>query len=109
MTDVRVLLVTMPSAETAESLVNSMLAEGLIACGTITQAVTSLYRWQGETERVDEVLVIMKTTEAAAAQVVARVPELHPYDVPEVLSLVVHQGHPPYLAWVRDSVGTRNE
>jgi periplasmic divalent cation tolerance protein len=109
LTDVRVLLVTVPSSDVAEMLVNSLLAEGLIACGTITQPVTSIYRWQGETERASEVLVIMKTTEAAAARVLARVPELHPYDVPEILSLAVHQGHDPYLMWVRDAVATRNE
>ena len=109
MTDVCVLLVSAPSAEVAESLVNALLAEGLIACGNITQPVTSIYRWQGETERTSEVLVIMKTTAAARPLVMDRVAALHPYDVPEILSLPVPHGHDPYLQWVRESVVTRNE
>jgi periplasmic divalent cation tolerance protein len=109
LTGLRVVLVTVPSAAVAESLVDALLTEGLIACGTITQPVTSIYRWQGETERASEVLVIMKTTDAAVPALMARVPELHPYDVPEILSLPVHHGHEPYVQWVRDSVRTRNE
>lgn len=109
MTDACVVLVTVPSEVVAESLVNALLAEGLIACGTITQPVTSIYRWQGETERASEVLVIMKTTATAVPRLMARVPELHPYDVPEILSLPVQHGHGPYVQWVHDSVVTSNE
>jgi periplasmic divalent cation tolerance protein len=46
----------------------------------------------------------MKTTDAQAAGVLARVRELHPYDVPEVLFLPVTIGFDAYMTWVRDSV-----
>ncbi|MGQ0561747.1 MAG: divalent-cation tolerance protein CutA [Gemmatimonadota bacterium] len=104
----RVLLMTAPNAQVAESIVGSLVAERLIACGNITVPVVSIYRWQGETERASEVLVIMKTTEAVVARVAERVAELHPYEVPEVLSLGVLEGHAPYLGWVRDSVEISN-
>lgn len=51
----------------------------------------------------------MKTTAAAVARLLERIAGLHPYDVPEILSLSVAEGHEPYLAWVRESVVTRNE
>jgi len=108
-TDVRVLLMTAPSGEIAESVVAALISERLIACGNITMPVASLYRWQGETERASEVLVIMKTTEAAVAAVTLRIAELHPYDVPEILSLPVLTGYQPYLSWVRDSVSISEE
>lgn len=102
-TQTRVLLTTAPSAEVAESIVNTLVAERLIACGNITLPVTSIYRWQGETERAAEVLVIMKTTLERVDRVTQRVVELHPYELPEVLSLPVDGGHAPYLKWVEDS------
>ena len=34
------------------------------------------------------------------AALLRRVPELHPYDVPEVLVLSIEAGHGPYLDWV---------
>jgi periplasmic divalent cation tolerance protein len=102
--EIRVLLMTAPSAAVAEAVVGKLVEEQLIACGNITMPITSVYRWQGAMEHADEVLVIMKTTRAAVAAVIHRVSELHPYDVPEVLSLPVEAGHLPYLEWVRASV-----
>ena len=35
----------------------------------------------------------------------ARLPALHPYEVPELVVLPVEDGHAPYLAWVAASTG----
>ena len=104
MSAIRVLLMTVPSAETAETIVNTLVAERLIACGNITVPVTSIYRWADNIERAEEVVVIIKTTEDAVTRVTERIAELHPYDVPEVLSLAVESGYGPYLNWVMESV-----
>lgn len=107
MTDIRLLLSSAPSAEIAESVVATLVAERLIACGNITVPITSIFQWRGETERAGEVLVIMKTTESAVAAATRRLAELHPYEVPEVLSLSVLGGHEPYLSWVRASIANQ--
>ena len=101
-------LMTTPDRATAEQIVDHLVREGLIACGNISVGVSSIYRWQGAMERADEVLVIMKTAESRAARVIARVRDLHPYDVPEVL-FPVTIGNDAYVRWVRDSVGTPQE
>jgi periplasmic divalent cation tolerance protein len=49
------------------------------------------------------VLVLLKTTTSGSERLVRRIPELHPYDVPEVLVLPVEAGHPPYLQWLMES------
>ena len=48
----------------------------------------------------EEVLLILKTTAAKSPALIARVAELHTYEVPEVLSLSVENGYGPYLDWV---------
>jgi len=103
-THVRTVLVTAPDADVAEGLATTLVEEGLAACGNVVPGVTSIYRWQGALQRDAEVLVILKTTAARVEALRARVVELHPYEVPEVLSLSVSEGHGPYLDWVRDSV-----
>ncbi|HEY0811580.1 MAG TPA: divalent-cation tolerance protein CutA [Longimicrobiales bacterium] len=103
-TDVVVGMVTTPDRAMAEAIVDRLVGERLIACGNILASVTSIYRWQGEVERADEVLIILKTTEALAAHVVARVRELHSYEVPEVLFFPVTKGNDAYVQWVRESV-----
>ena len=107
MTDVRLALVTAPDAATAERIVNALVDERLAACGNILPGVTSIYRWRGVVERAAEVLIVFKTTAAAVDTLVRRVPELHPYDVPEVLIVPVPVGHGPYLQWVEENVGRR--
>lgn len=100
----RVVLVTTPDVGVAESLVRRLVEEGVVACGSILPGMTSIYRWQGEVEHEEEALVVFKTTAAGAERLVRRVPELHPYDVPEVLVLPVEGGHAPYLAWLAQNV-----
>jgi periplasmic divalent cation tolerance protein len=106
-TGTRVVLVTFPDESAAEALVGRLVEERLVACGNILPGVTSIYRWQDEVEREREVLVVFKTTIEGAEELVRRVPELHPYDVPEVLVLPVAAGRGPYIQWVADNVGER--
>jgi periplasmic divalent cation tolerance protein len=101
----KVVLVTLPDEAAAESLVTRLVEERVVACGNIVPGLTSIYRWQGAVERAAEVMVVFKTTGAGAERLIRRVPELHPYDVPEVLVLPVESGHGPYLQWVVENVG----
>ena len=100
----RVVLMTAPSAEVAESLVRTLVDEELIACGNILPGVRSIYRWQGAVETETEALILGKTMAAQVPRLLRRVPELHPYEVPEILVLNVTDGFPPYLRWVETSV-----
>ena len=100
----RVVLVTAPDVAVAESLVRRRVEEGVVACGNILPGITSIYRWRGAVEHEQESLIVFKTTADGASRLVARVPELHPYDVPEVLVLPVGEGHGPYLDWITENV-----
>lgn len=106
MTDVRVVLVTCPHAQAAATLARTLVEEGLAACGNVLPGLRSIYRWEGETLDEAETLLVLKTTAARFEALRERVVALHPYQVPEVLSLAVDAGHAPYLAWVAGSVGT---
>ena len=55
-------------------------------------------------EEEKEALVMLKTTEDLVDTLRKRVLELHPYDVPEFLSLPVLEGYDPYLRWVAGEV-----
>ena len=104
-TDALVVLVTVPNAETAEKLAEALVGERLAACVNVLDGVRSIYRWKGAVERDDELLCICKTTRDGFEKLRARVVELHPYDVPEVVALPIELGHTPYLAWLTASVG----
>ncbi|MGW8265901.1 MAG: divalent-cation tolerance protein CutA [Longimicrobiales bacterium] len=101
---VRIVLVTAPDAETGLGLVREVVGARLAACGNLVPGLTSVYRWKGEIHQDPECLVILKTTAALVGDLRTRVVELHPYEVPEFLTLPVLDGHPPYLAWVEGEV-----
>jgi periplasmic divalent cation tolerance protein len=49
-------------------------------------------------------MLVIKTTAAQVNALETRLVELHPYDVPELLSIQVTGGHQPYIAWVSSEV-----
>lgn len=105
--DGRVVLVTAPDEGTARSIARTLVDERLAACGNILSAMTSIYRWQDAIEEASEALLILKTSGERVAALSARITELHPYDVPEVLALTITAGHQPYLEWLGDCLRER--
>jgi len=98
--DVVVVLSTMPPAA-AEGLAETLVGERLAACVNLVGPVRSIYRWDGAIQKDDEILAVIKTTAARFDAMAARLRELHPYQVPEIVALPVGAGHAPYLDWVR--------
>lgn len=105
MTAITVYAIFAGAAE-AERIGETVVAERLAACINILPPVRSIYRWQGEVMRADEVPAILKTSEASAAALIARIVELHSYDVPCVVAWPVASIPAPFAAWIEDSVST---
>jgi periplasmic divalent cation tolerance protein len=103
--DVTLVLSTFPDQDTARKITRTLVEERLVACGNLIAPVESIYTWKGEIEATLETLVTYKTTTDRTAALLARLRELHPYDVPEMLQIPAESGWPAYLQWVRDSVG----
>jgi periplasmic divalent cation tolerance protein len=100
MTDVRMVFMTVPDAETGARLVRAVVTDRLAACGNLVPGLRSIYRWKGEVCDEAEVLVVLKTTAARFEALRERLVGLHPYECPEVVAVPVVGGHADYLAWV---------
>ncbi|NYT05686.1 MAG: divalent-cation tolerance protein CutA [Methanomicrobiales archaeon] len=102
-TDIQVIIVlcTAPVTE-ADRIAGILVRERRVACVN-TAPVTSRFIWQGEECRDDENLLIMKTTRTHLKDLINRILEIHPYDVPEVIALPVIGGSGAYLDWVEAS------
>ena len=98
--DYQVVLVTHPSFEQGAEMAGKLVEERLVACVNVIPKIFSIYRWEGEIQRDEEVLLVMKTRSERRAALQARVEELHPYTVPEILSLPVAEGNSAYLEWL---------
>ena len=61
MTDLRVVFMTAPDADTAARIVRTLVEEKHIACGNILPGVQSIFAWEGTVHVESEVLCILKT------------------------------------------------
>jgi len=94
---------TCPDETSARRIAGALVAERLAACVNRLPGIASTYRWQGEVTTDSEHLLLIKTTAARFEALRARLLELHPYDLPELIAVPVEQAHAPYLAWVREA------
>ena len=101
-----VVLTTLSTVEDARKLVQALVHERVIACGTILPAGTSIYRWKNEIKEEAEVVVVLKTEASRWDALVAAVRERHPYEVPELLAFPVERGLQAYLDWLEQEVVT---
>jgi periplasmic divalent cation tolerance protein len=93
------------NAEEAERIGRAMVEERLAACVNILGAIKSIYRWQGAIETADEIAAIFKTHHWQSDALIARIADLHSYDVPCIVSWPIDKILRSYADWVEDSVG----
>jgi len=96
-------LTTLDTRSKAEELVSILVEERLAACGTIFPGATSVFIWDGKLSKEEEVVVLFKVAEKGLLQFRERLVQLHPYDIPEILSWNPSSVHSPYLEWVEKS------
>ena len=91
--------VTAPDRKTARAIARGVLDRRLAACANLAP-IESLYWWHGEVEEAREVLVVFKTRRSLGNRLIRAVRELHPYEVPCVVTYPMAQGLPAYLGWI---------
>jgi periplasmic divalent cation tolerance protein len=95
---------TFPDAETARRIGATIVEEKLAACVNLIPQVESIYRWKGVIETATEVMALIKSTTWKYQLLEARIRELHPYEVPEIISIRLDSGHLEYIRWIEQSV-----
>ena len=88
----------------AERVATSLVEERLAACVNIVPGVVSIYRWKGNVEQEPELMLVIKTLAERVEALKARLVQLHPYELPEVVVIPIGGGHAPYLAWIEEQV-----
>jgi periplasmic divalent cation tolerance protein len=96
---------TFPDSEIARRISNQLVSERLAACANIFSSVESIYRWKGNIESGNEILVFFKLSEDRQVAFQDKLRSLHPYDVPEIIFVPIANGQPEYLKWVSENCG----
>jgi len=104
MSEEKLIISTAASRDEASRIAKALVQESLAACVNLTGPIDSVYRWQGKVENAQEFLLLIKTTSSKSANAIARLRELHSYEVPEAIELDIEGGSAEYLRWIRQSV-----
>ncbi len=117
----RIVLTTLPDAETAGRVAHELVEARLAACVNVLSPCRSIYRWQapdsenepsavsslqpkvserpGNVQEDEEIPLIIKTTAESYPALESFLRARHPYQIPEILAFDVAAGLPDYLRW----------
>lgn len=95
-----VVFCTTPDAQVAEDIARTIVEEGFAGCVNIVPSVRSFYTWEGRLQEDLEALMIIKTKKKLFQSLERRIKDLHPYSVPEIISLEISEGSKDYLDWL---------
>ncbi len=103
-TELVLVMTTFPDTGKAGEAARILLAHKLAACCTIIPG-NSIYTWQGKTCEEAEAVMLIKTRASLYAELENKIKEIHPYQVPEIISLPAVAVYQAYSEWVREVTG----
>jgi len=95
-----IVLTTLPSGEAAQAIARTLVEERRAACVQLLDGLRSIYRWDGRIDESAECQLVAKAPADASPALVDRLRALHPYEVPEILTLEA-SASAAYAAWLR--------
>jgi len=91
---------TLGNEQDAVDIARKIVTMKLGRCVQIIPRIRSIYHWDGEICDDDEYLLIVKTRVENLDALMTLLPQWHPYDLPEILSIPLSAGYEPYLKWL---------
>ena len=103
MDTIRVVYISVPREE-AKQLAKGIVKERLAACVNIIPKIESYYWWEDNVEFDEETLLILKTTSNKFPDLVEYVRANHPYELPEIIGMPLHDAFQGYVDWIKEEV-----
>ena len=100
MTEYIQVFTTIAGRDAAQKLADVVVGQRLAACVQIVGPISSTYWWNGNVEKSEEWLCIMKSRSDLYRELEAAIYANHEYDVPEIVSVGVESGFDAYLKWM---------
>jgi periplasmic divalent cation tolerance protein len=101
-------ITTVDQKEVAEKIAQALIKNRLAACVQIIGSMTSIYRWEDNLEKTEEWLCLIKSKRSLFEKVEEKIKEVHPYKVPEIITLPIISGSEDYLEWLQNELKNNN-
>ena len=97
--EVLLVLVSCP-ADKLDDIAIDLIESRLASCINAVPGVKSFYHWQGKLQQDNESLMLIKCPARQYQRLERRLLKLHPYELPEIITVSVSGGLESYLDWV---------
>lgn len=101
-----IVLTTTPDRALANKLADKLVTERLAACVQVLPQMTSVYLWEGEIQKDDEYLLLIKTLPEKYAALEALIHKIHSYDTPEIIAIESAEVSSKYRKWMEGYLGS---
>ena len=91
---------TVDSRENAEGIATKAVDHRLAAGVNIIPGCSSVFRWKGEVEKREEILMVFYTRSNLLEALGTLIRELHPYEVPAITFFSINEGLPEFMEWI---------
>ena len=98
------IITTVNSDSAAKKIAQALIEEKLAACVNIIPSVTSIFRWEGKVSTESELILIAKSKKKLFDEIKDKILSLHPYKLPEIITVPIVDGSKEYLKWVEDEL-----
>ncbi|NXR42467.1 CUTA protein, partial [Zosterops hypoxanthus] len=88
----------------ARDIARAIMDKKLAAYVNILPKSSALYFWKGELEESTEILLLVKTRTSKIGELSNYIRSIHPFEIPDIISLPIDQGNPLYLRWIGENV-----
>lgn len=102
--DIIIVLTHVPDQICAERIANALIKAKLAACVNIGSACQSVYEWKSNIEMQTEIPLQIKTCQDHYPKIETLILSMHPYELPDIMTLSIHGGLPAYLQWVNAQI-----
>jgi len=90
----------LPDKAITKKIARTLVGENLVACANFFP-IESIYRWKNKLNEDKEYALIMKTRKSLYRKVEKKIKELHPYEIPAIVSYEIVEGLSSYLSWIQ--------
>jgi periplasmic divalent cation tolerance protein len=99
-----VVLSTVSTLKDGMSIARSLVENGLAACVNIMPKMVSIYSWEGKINEDSEYLIVIKSLNINELDLYNEIKILHPYKVPEIITITPSRCDSKYLEWIESVV-----
>jgi periplasmic divalent cation tolerance protein len=103
-----IIFTTTPNEAEAENLATKLVEEKLAACVQILPKMKSFYFWNGQIQKDEEFLLLIKTATEKFAEIETFIKLNHSYETPEVVAVEADKVSTHYRQWLNTYLDISN-